>query len=184
VVVSRTGWSGETGYEIFLRDGRLGDALWNRVLAAGKAFQMVVSGPSDANRAEAGILVYRSDMDLRTNPFELEFDRFVNLDAPADFFGKTALTRVHREGITRKLAGIRIPGDPLSLPFEERWPVTSNGVQTGEVRVVVHSPRLGMNIGYAMVPISDSALSTHLNLSAPWGPATAVVTEKPFIKRR
>ena len=68
VVVSRTGWSGETGYEIFLRDGRYGDALWDRVLTAGKAFQIAVTGPSDANRVEAAILAYRSDMDLRTNP--------------------------------------------------------------------------------------------------------------------
>jgi glycine cleavage system aminomethyltransferase T len=184
VVVSRTGWSGETGYEIFLRDGRYGDALWDRVLTAGKAFQIAVTGPSDANRVEAGILAYRSDMDLRTNPFELGLDRFVHLDAPADFIGKTALTRVRRQGIARKLVGIRIPGDPLPAPFEERWPVTADGLQTGEVTVAVYSPRLGMNIGYAMVPLGDSELGTPLNVSAPWGPAAAIVTEKPFIKRR
>jgi aminomethyltransferase len=184
VVVTRTGWSGETGYEIFLRDSRSGDALWDRVLAAGKPFQIAVTGPSDANRVEAGILAYRSDMDLQTNPFELGLDRFVNLDAPADFIGKSVLMNVRREGVARKLVGIRIPGDPLPAPFEERWPVTAGGRQTGEVTVAVHSPRLGMNIGYAMVPIGDSALGTSLSLSAPWGTATAIVTEKPFIKRR
>lgn len=184
VVVSRTGWSGETGYEIFLRDGRCGDALWDRVLAAGKPFQITVTGPSDANRVEAGILAYRSDMDLGTNPFELGLDRFVHLDAPADFIGKSALTRVRREGVTRKLVGIRILGDPLPAPFDERWPVTAHGLRVGEVTVAVYSPRLETNIGYALVPIGDSAPGTYLNLAAPWGPATAVVTEKPFIKRR
>lgn len=83
VIASRTGWSGEVGYEIFLRDSRYGDALWDRVLAAGKPFQIAVTGPSDAKRVEAGILAYRSDMDLRTNPFEVGLERFVNLDAPS-----------------------------------------------------------------------------------------------------
>jgi glycine cleavage system aminomethyltransferase T len=184
VVVSRTGWSGETGYEIFLRDGQFGDDLWDRVLAAGKTFNIAVTGPSDANRVEAGILAYRSDMDLHTNPFELALDRFVNLDAPADFIGKAALTSVRRQGITRMLVGIRIHGAPLSASFDRRWPVTTQGLQTGEVTVAVYSPRLDANLGYAMVPIGDSALGTSLNISAPWGPATAIVAEKPFIKRR
>ena len=64
------------------------------------------------------------------------------------------------------------------------WPVIADGLRVGEVTVAVYSPRLEMNIGYAMVPVGDSAPGTHLNLTAPWGSATAVVTERPFIKRR
>ena len=71
VLVSRTGWSDRVGYEIFLRDSRFGDVLWERILAAGEPFGMAVTGPSDANRVEAGILGYRCDMDLDTNPFEV-----------------------------------------------------------------------------------------------------------------
>lgn len=184
VVVSRTGWSGETGYEIFLRDNRHGDALWDRVLAAGRPHQIVVTGPSDANRVEAGILAYRSDMDLQTNPFELGLDRFVHLDAPDNFIGKRALMRVRAEGISRKLVGIRILGDPLSAPFDERWPVTAHGSHTGEVTVAVFSPRLETNIGYAIVRIGDSEAGTRLSVAAPFGSLSAVVTELPFIKRQ
>jgi glycine cleavage system aminomethyltransferase T len=184
VVVSRTGWSGEVGYEIFLRDGRHGDALWNQILIAGEPYGIAVTGPSDANRVEAGILAYRSDMDLGTNPFEVGLERLVNLDAPADFVGKPALRKVRDEGVTRKLVGIQIVGDPLPAPFEERWPVTAGGERTGEVTVAVYSPRLEMNIGYAMVPIGDTAPGATLEVAAPWGTATAVVTEKPFIKPR
>lgn len=184
VILSRTGWSGELGYEIFLRDGRYGDALWDKVLAAGAPVQIAVTGPSDANRVEAGILAYRSDFDLRTNPFEAGLERFVHLDAPADFIGKAALEKIRRQGITRKLVGIRIQGEALPAPFEERWPVMLDGVPAGEVTVAVYSPRLEMNIGYAMVPIGCTALDTRLEIAAPWGPATAIVSALPFIKRR
>ena len=184
VVVSRTGWSGEVGYESFLRDGRYGDALWDRVLAAGEPFQMAVTGPSDVNRVEAGILAYRSDMDLHTNPFEAGLERFIHLDAPSDFIGKAALMKIRDQGITRKLVGIRILGDVLPAPFEERWPVMIDGVPVGEVSVAVYSPRLQMNIGYAMVPIGNTALNARLDIEAPWGPAHAIVSAVPFIKRR
>jgi aminomethyltransferase len=184
VIVSRTGWSGEVGYEIFLRDHRYGDALWDRVLDAGKPFQIAVTGPSDANRVEAGILGYRSDFDMQTNPFEAGLDRFVNLDAPADFIGKAALLKVREQGITRKLVGIRFLGDALSGPFEERWPVMIDGARAGDVTVAVHSPRLEATIGYAMVPISHSVPDTRLDIETPWGPVTAVVSPMPFIKRQ
>jgi glycine cleavage system aminomethyltransferase T len=182
VVVSRTGWSGEDGYEIFLRDARAGDALWERVLAAGEPFGIAVTGPSDANRVEAGILAYRSDMDMTTNPFELGLERLVDLETAADFIGKAALTRIRDDGVTRKLVGIEMEGDPLPLPFERRWPVTAGGAHAGEVTVAVHSPRLRKNIGFAMVGIDHAALGTSLGIEAPWGPVRAVVAEKPFIR--
>jgi aminomethyltransferase len=181
VVVSRTGWSGEVGYEIFLRDARYGDQLWQRVLEAGHPFGISVTGPSDANRVEAGILAYRSDMDLGTNPYELGMERFVDLEAPADFIGKAALMRIREQGVTRTLVGIEIAGDPLPQPFTARWPVSRGGSATGHVTVAVHSPRLSKNIGYAMVGVGNSALGTRLELQAPWGCTEAVVAEMPFI---
>ena len=85
------------------------------------------------------------------------------------------------EGVTRKLVGIQILGDPLPLPFEARWPVTADEARIGEVTVAVYSPRLGQNIGYAMVSIGHTAVGTSLGIEAPWGTATAIVAEKPFI---
>jgi glycine cleavage system aminomethyltransferase T len=183
IVVSRTGWSGEVGYEIFLRDRRDGDALWERVMTAGQPYGITVTGPSDVNRVEAGILGYRSDMDMTTNPFEVGLERMVDLDTPRAFIGKAALSRIRDEGVTRKLVGIEILGDPLPLPFEARWPVIAGGSHVGEVTVAVYSPRLRKNLGYAMVPIGHMALGTSLAIEAPWGTATAVVAEKPFRRR-
>ena len=86
------------------------------------------------------------------------------------------------EGITRLLVGVTFPGDPLPMPFEARWPASVGGAEVGYVTVAVYSPRLEMNIGYAMVGIDHAALGTRLEVAAPWGAAPAVVTEKPFIK--
>jgi glycine cleavage system aminomethyltransferase T len=103
---------------------------------------------------------------------------------PTDFIGKDALIKVRAQGITRKLIGIRILGDALPAPFEERWPVLIDGVPAGEVTVAVYSPRPQMNIGYAMVPIGSAAPDTRLDIEAPWGRASAIVNAMPFIKRR
>jgi glycine cleavage system aminomethyltransferase T len=181
VVVSRTGWSGEDGYEIFLRDSRFGDDLWERVLRAGQPFGLAVTGPSDINRVEAGILGYHCDISLDTNPYELGLGRFVELDTPSGFIGKSALERIQREGPKRLLVGIELLGDPISVPFEQRWPVEVGGERVGDVTVALHSPRLEKNIGYAMVAIEHAQLGTTLDVLAPWGDARAMVVEKPFI---
>ncbi|MGH2538500.1 MAG: glycine cleavage system protein T, partial [Candidatus Promineifilaceae bacterium] len=71
LVVTRTGWSGEVGYELYLRDGRFGAALWERVMAAGRPFGIAPAGPSDIRRIEAGILNYGADMTAENNPYEV-----------------------------------------------------------------------------------------------------------------
>ena len=182
LVVTRPGWSGEVGYEIFLRDGAFGDRLWEWVLEVGRPHGIAVTGPSDIRRVEAGILGYGADMDLSTNPFEVGLERLVDLDKPADFIGKTALQRIERKGVSRRLVGIEIPGAPLPGPFEARWPVLQDGAKLGEVTIALHSPRLARNIGYAIVPTGLSALGTKLAIETPWGETAAVVAEKPFFK--
>jgi aminomethyltransferase len=181
LVVTRTGWSGEFGYEIFLCDSRYGDALWDAVLAAGKPYGLAVTGPCDIRRVEAGILGYGADMGLETNPFEVGLDRLVDLDQEADFIGKAALRRSKAEGVTRRLVGIEISGEPLPTPFEYRWPVVAGGLAIGHVTVAVYSPRLERNIGYAMVTAACGTLGTALTIEAPWGKAAARVIEKPFV---
>jgi aminomethyltransferase len=183
LVVTRTGWSAEVGYELFLRDGARAEALWDRVLEAGRPQGIAVTGPSDIRRVEAGILGYGCDIGLDTNPFEAGLERLVELDKPAAFIGKAALERIAKAGATRRLVGIEITGAPLTAPFAQPWPVLGeDGAQVGKVTVALHSPRLGRNIGYAMVPAAQSALGTKLTIAAPSGEAEAIVAEKPFVK--
>jgi len=180
VAVTRTGWSGELGFEIFLCDSRGAEALWAAVFEAGRPHGLAVTGPSDIRRVEAGILGYGCDLSLETNPFEVGLDRLVDLDTPRDFVGKTALARIKAQGVRRRLVGIEISGPPIACPFESPWPVTVDGARVGEVTVALHSPRLRRNLGYAMVAVAHGELGTQLDVAAPWGAAEAVVVPKPF----
>jgi aminomethyltransferase len=184
VVVTRTGWSGEVGYEIYLRDGSRGVDLWEKVMEAGKPYNITPTGPSDIRRVEAGILNHGIDMTIENNPYELDLDRLVDLNQEADFIGKDALKRVKAEGVKRKLAGIEISGDRLDLNMT-RWPVSYQGKSIGHVTSAVYSPRLKKNIGYAWTPIEQAAIGTALKVTLPNGDVReAKVVEKPFVDPR
>jgi len=182
VVVSRTGWTAEVGFEIYLRDGSRGDDLWERVMAAGKPFDIMPIAPCEARRIEAGIFNYGSDMRLENNPFEVTgLERLVELDAAADFIGKKALERIKAEGVKRKLVGIELSGDALAAELVAYWPVHHQGKRVGHVTDAIYSPRLERNIGYAWVPISLAAVGTELEARAPAGTLRARVASLPFI---
>ena len=98
LVVSRTGWSSELGYELYLRDASLGDALWERIMAAGEPYGLAAGHTSSIRRIEGGMQSYHADIDINTNPYELGLDRLVNLDAGTEFIGKAALQKIQDEG--------------------------------------------------------------------------------------
>ena len=85
VVISRTGWSGEIGYEVYLRDGKRGADLYEKIMAAGKKHKIAPTGPSQIRRVEAGIFSYFQDMRVTDNPFEIGMDRLVDLEMEARF---------------------------------------------------------------------------------------------------
>ena len=89
LIVSRTGWSSELGYEIYLQDSTRGNELWEIIMAAGQNFGLQPGHTSTIRRIEGGMLSYHADMNLNTNPFELEMDRLVDLDVAHDFVGKS-----------------------------------------------------------------------------------------------
>ena len=180
VVVARTGWTGELGYEIYLRDGGRGEELWDRVVEAGKPYGIKATGPSHIRRIEAGILNYQIDMTLDTNPFEVGLGWLVDLDKQADYLGKEALMRAHKEGLKRKMVGLEVHTDPLSQN-EKPWPVWQKGTQIGQVTSCIYSPRLKKNIAYAMVPIEVANLGTKLSVDTPRGKVEATVIQKPFV---
>lgn len=180
VVVTRTGWTGEVGYEIYLRDGSQGERLWERVFDAGRDYGIVATGPSDIRRIEAGILNYGIDMTLDNNPYEVGLGWLVDLDKDAEFIGKAALRRIKAEGVRRKLVGVEISGRPLDLNMT-RWPVRDGAGKIGFVTSAVYSPRLKKNIGYAFVPVERAALGTQLVVAVPHGEEKLTVVRKPFV---
>jgi aminomethyltransferase len=180
VIVTRTGWTGELGYELYLLDPSHGNELWERVMEAGERHGIAPTGPSDIRRIEAGILNYGIDMTLDTNPFEVGLDRLVDLDKSQPFIGKNALRRLSTAGVRRKLAGVEIDGAKLDLNMT-RWRVHAAAETIGEVTSAVYSPRLKKNIGYAMLPMDQSALGTKLTVDTADGERGATVVAMPFV---
>lgn len=180
MIVSRTGWSSELGYELYLRDGSQGDMLWEKIMAAGAEFGLKPGHTSTIRRIEGGMLSYHADMDDKTNPYELGLDRLVNLDMEADFIGKEALKRIQKEGVSRKQVGIIIDGEPFAKPNTTFWSLRSGFEPIGKVTSAVYSPRLNQNIALAMVNIDYSEIGTELTVQIPSGDRQATVVEKPF----
>lgn len=181
VVVTRTGWSAEVGYEIYLRDGSKGLELWERVRSAGKPFGILPVAPNEIRRIEAGILNYGSDMTLANNPYEVGLGWLVDLDQRAEFIGKRALKKIKKEGVKRKLVGLEIEGEKISYWLPEPWDVKADGQKVGWLTALTFSPRLKKNIAYANVPVAQAALGTRLTVETPSGPRKATVVRKPFV---
>ena len=180
LVVSRTGWSGELGYELYLRDGKYGDALWERVMEAGRPYGIVPAAPSAIRSIEGGILSYVSDITRDDNPFVLGFDRLVDLDQADDFIGKDALKKIKDDGATRRLVGVDIGGEPFAASNGEFWPVTRNGRKAGHVTRCLFSPRLERNIGFANVPVECAESGIELTLQTPVEERSAIVCDVPW----
>jgi glycine cleavage system aminomethyltransferase T len=191
LVVSRTGYSGEVGYEIYLRHAsRNADSLWRRIIEVGAQHDLAVIGPCQIRRVEAGILSYGSDIALDNNlysdyrflnPYEAGLEWTVDLDQEADFIGKHALARIAAEGVSRKIAGIEFGGAPLIGYIEDYLQVVEDGQLIGQVSSAFWSPRLEKNIGYALVPVERTEPGTKLTVRSATGETTALVVEMPFI---
>ena len=180
LVISRTGWSSEFGYEIFLRDGSKGNELYEKIMQAGKEYGLQPGHTSSIRRIEGGMLSYHADADIETNPFELGLDRLVNLDSEISFIGKEALKKIKQEGIKRKQVGLELDCSPLEAPNTLFWPVTKNGKQIGKVTSAVYSPRLKKNIALAMVEINHSEIGNNLKVISDNKEIDSTIIEKPF----
>ena len=180
LIISRTGWSSELGYEIYLRDGSKGNELYEKIMTAGKEHGIQPGHTSSIRRIEGGMLSYHADADIHTNPFELGLDRLINLETDINFIGKDALKKIKKEGITRKQVGLIIDCNPLSGPNTTFWPIKKDGKQIGKVTSAVYSPRLKKNIALAMIDINFSEIGANLEVNTHVGKYNSIVVEKPF----
>jgi aminomethyltransferase len=180
LIVSRTGWSSELGYELYLRDESKGDKLWEMIMAAGKDLGLKPGHTSSIRRIEGGMLSYHADADINTNPYELGLDRLVNLDTEINFIGKQALKKIKEDGIKRKQIGLEIKNNPLKAPNTTFWNILHDGKNVGKVTSAVYSPRLKKNIALAMVDIEFAKINGELNVEIDGSLVNSIVVEKPF----
>ncbi|WP_110590106.1 glycine cleavage T C-terminal barrel domain-containing protein [Microbacterium suaedae] len=188
VVVSRTGYTAELGFEIYVHDAsRDAVRLWNKIWEAGRPFGLKVIGPCHMRRIEAGILSYGCDITLDTNPFEvgMGYDWMVDVDQESDFIGKDALRRIKQEGVSRRMVGLEIGGEPLGTfndgSMIEEFTVLDGEMPVGAVTSACFSPRLERNIGLAMMPVALGEVGTAVQVATPSGIVPARVVPKPFI---
>ena len=180
LIISRTGWSSELGYEIYLRDGSRGNELWDHIMEIGEPMGLVPGHTSTIRRIEGGMLSYQADMDYTVNPFELGLGRLVDLEMDANFIGKEALKKIKSEGVKRHQVGIEISCTPLKHPNTSYWPILVGSEEVGYITSAVYSPRLDKNIALAMMDVNHSAIDTAAETTTPEGNFPIKVVQKPF----
>ena len=180
LVLARSGWSKQGGYELYLRDGRHGDRLWEIVMEAGRPYDIQPATPSWIERIESGLLNYWEDVDESTNPYEVGLGKFVDLDQDVNFLGKEALKQIKAAGIKRKLVGLEIHSEPMSQQAQP-WTVEWAGQFAGAITSAVFSPDLEKNIALAMVTIAAAGVGTEVVVDLGHDKVPGTITPLPFI---
>ena len=181
MVIARTGWSGELSYELYLQDRKLGNELFEIVHEAAKEFNASVIAPNTIRTIEGGLLSYQSDFGREHNPYTIGLDRLVDVDQDIDFIGKEALKKIKEDGISKKLVGVEIDGDPIQKAPENFWPVFDvNSNKIGRLSRCFYSPRLKKNIGLAIIDMKFTEPGTSLVIESPKAHLNAQVHELPW----
>ncbi|MEL6204782.1 MAG: glycine cleavage T C-terminal barrel domain-containing protein [Pseudomonadota bacterium] len=181
--ISRTGWSGEFGYEIYLENPDQGDALFDALLTAGEGSNVAPGAVNQARRIESGILSWGVDMTPEETPFDVGLDRLVELGSNSDFVGRAALTRLRDESPLKTLVGLTVHGETLA-PNEEPWPLYADGAAVGKLTSLAYSPRLDRNIALGLVRPDMSAEGSVFTVRTWDGIRQVSVSALPFVPKR
>jgi glycine cleavage system aminomethyltransferase T len=182
VVVTRTGWTSEVGYEVYLTDTTRGTEVYEALMKAGERYNIKPTGPSDIRRIEGAIFNWGADMTYENNPIEMGFDRLIAWDlADEACLSIAALKRIREAGVSRRINGVELDGDPFPGLNNVKWEATIDGARVGKVTSAIHSPRLGKNIGYCWLPTDKSTEGQRVTVETEWGTRTATVVSMPFV---
>jgi len=180
--VSRTGYTGEDGFEIFLPSEHA-EAFWNRLLEAGRDKGLVPAGlgARDTLRLEARMCLYGQDMDETTTLVEAALGWIVSTDeAKGDYPGRALLAEQKKTGAPRKLVGFEVTGRGIA---RHGYPVLVHDERVGEVTSGTYAPYLQKNIGLCYLPTPAAAVGAELAIDIREGKVTARVVATPFYKR-
>jgi len=180
LLISRTGWSSELGYEIFLTDGSRGAELWEYIMEVGAPMGLKPGHTSTIRRIEAAMLSYQADLSIENNPFELGMERLVDLDGEFNFLAKDALQEIRSQGIRRKQVGLVIDGEPIEGSNDYFWELRVADILVGKVTSAIYSPRLSKNIALGMIDLPNDIIGTRGEVEVSGQLREFEVVEKPF----
>ncbi|MGI9425637.1 MAG: dimethylsulfoniopropionate demethylase [Hyphomicrobiaceae bacterium] len=184
LLVARSGWSKQGGFEIYLDVPAMADDLWNTLMAAGRPYNVRAGAPNLIERVEGGLLSYGSDMTRMNSPLECGLERYCALDGDIDFIGKSALRRQRDAGVARRIRGLVLTG-PKVPPATTAWTVFSQNTPVGYLTTVAFSPRFGCNLAFAMLDAGHSIVDTTLSVECTDGiMRDGLVVELPFDRGR
>ena len=180
-MVSRTGYTGEDGFEVYTTNEGIVQ-VWNDLLEAGKdeGIKPVALGCRDTLRFEASLPLYGHEMSEDINPLEAGFKYFVKLDKESDFIGKEELNKQWAEGLKRKLAGFEMVG--RGIP-REGYEIQKDGEVIGHVTTGYMSPTLKKSIGNALIKTEFTPLDTEIDIMIRDKPVKAKIISKKFLKK-
>jgi aminomethyltransferase len=180
-VVSRTGYTGEDGFEVYLSP-RHAAHLWNALLEAGAPLGLLPCGlgARDTLRLEAKMALYGNDIDDRHTVLEADLGWILRLEK-GEFIGRDALARQKAEGITRKLIGFEMVGRGIA---RSHYRIVKDGQPIGEVTSGGPAPWMDKNVGLGYVAVEHSAIGTEFDVVIRDNPVRARVVQTPFYKRK
>ncbi|MGH1482346.1 MAG: dimethylsulfoniopropionate demethylase [Geminicoccales bacterium] len=149
-LIARSGYSRQGGFEIYLNNSALGEALWDAIWQAGQPHDIAPGCPNLIERVEGGLLSYGNDMTRDNNPLELCLGRYCALDGSVNYIGRKALQTIASKGIAREIRGVLFDGDPCPT-CSTPWPVIAKGENIGRITSAIWSPRLARNVGLSLI---------------------------------
>ncbi|SFT16282.1 aminomethyltransferase [Sulfitobacter marinus] len=187
LVLARSGWSKQGGFELYLQDGARGSDLWNIVKTAGAPYGIRPGAPNDLERIESGLVSYGADGRLQTNPcnpFEISLGKLVDFDAEAGFVGKAALRKIKDEGPARLRAGFLLSGTAEENCAHQLDIKTSDSRVVGLLSDFIYSPRFDRNIGVGMISTANDYDRQDLMIVQDGASRKVTVTDLPFTKEK
>ena len=182
VVITRTGWTSEVGYEVYLTDTTKGAEVYEAIMEAGEEFEIRPTGPSDIRRIEGAIFNWGADMTYENDPLEMGLERLVDWDLPDDAcISMRALRTIKEQGVRRRINGLELDGQPFPELNNLKWPIVDGEEEIGRVTSAIYSPRLERNIGFGWLPVQRSTLGERVTVETEWGPRSGTVVEMPFV---
>ncbi|MCR9126972.1 MAG: dimethylsulfoniopropionate demethylase [Rhodobacteraceae bacterium] len=174
MVIARSGYSKQGGFEIYVEGADIGMPLWNALMAAGEDLQVRAGCPNAIERIEGGLLSYGNDMTDDNTPHECGLGRFCDTQTAIGCIGRDALLRVSKEGPVQQIRAIEIPG--ARVPACDRaWPLVAGATRVGQVTSSIWSPDHETNVAIGMVRMTHWDAGTRLEVITPEGIRKAVV---------